>query len=66
MRRHSAEHCRKQAAECRRLASVAVNPKERSRWLSLAKLWARSAAELDNPAALETAGSAEDKGHNDK
>ena len=56
MRRHSAERCRKEAAECRRFARAAVNPKERFRWFSLAKLWDRSAAELDGLAASDTAG----------
>ena len=52
MRRHSVKQCREEAAECRRLASVAADAKERARWLHLAKLWKQSAAELDRLAEI--------------
>jgi len=54
MNRHSTKQCREEAAECRRLARLATNPKERSRWLHFAKLWEQSAAELEcTPAKQE-------------
>jgi len=45
------DQCRAEAAECRRRAMVCCDLKKRARYLSLAKLWDHTAAELEIRAA---------------
>jgi hypothetical protein len=50
-RSHTREECRENANGCRLRADVAIDPRERARWINLANLWEKKAAELETAEA---------------
>ena len=43
---YTPDQCRTEARECRRRANAAATPRERARWVNIANLWDKAAAEL--------------------